>query len=96
MADKKVRVETVHTDQYGRTVALVRVGRKMLNRELVRAGYACKGKAKGDHAVNGDLLAVEQFFLNNLLLEGQRSFGIFHAVVWIFFVHRDCQLIGSG
>ncbi|WYD82075.1 MAG: thermonuclease family protein [Candidatus Electrothrix gigas] len=40
VADKKVRVETIHTDQYGRTVALVRVGRKMLNRELVRAGYA--------------------------------------------------------
>ncbi|MCI5166618.1 MAG: hypothetical protein D3903_11120 [Candidatus Electrothrix sp. GM3_4] len=38
--NKKVRVETVHTDQYGRTVALVSAGRKMLNRELVREGYA--------------------------------------------------------
>ncbi|RWX45445.1 Endonuclease YncB, thermonuclease family [Candidatus Electrothrix aarhusensis] len=38
--NKKVRVEAVHTDQYGRTVALVRAGRKMLNRELVREGYA--------------------------------------------------------
>lgn len=38
--NKKVRVEAVHTDQYGRTVALVSAGRKMLNRELVRAGYA--------------------------------------------------------
>ena len=37
---KKVRVETMHTDQYGRTVGLVSIGRKMLNRELVRAGYA--------------------------------------------------------
>ncbi len=37
---KKVRVKTMHTDQYGRTVGLVSVGRKMLNRELVRAGYA--------------------------------------------------------
>ncbi len=37
---KKVRVETVHTDRYGRTVGLVSVGRKMINRELVRAGYA--------------------------------------------------------
>ncbi|MCI5130875.1 MAG: thermonuclease family protein [Candidatus Electrothrix sp. EH2] len=37
---KKVRVETLHTDQYGRTVGLVSIGRKMLNRELVRAGYA--------------------------------------------------------
>ncbi|MCI5194330.1 MAG: hypothetical protein D3915_14585 [Candidatus Electrothrix sp. AU1_5] len=65
-------------------------------RVIRRIQSAGKGKAKGDHAVNGDLLAVEQFFLNNLLLEGQRGFGIFHAVVWIFFVHRDCQLIGSG
>ncbi|MCI5123712.1 MAG: hypothetical protein D3925_04360 [Candidatus Electrothrix sp. AR5] len=38
--NKKVRVEAVHTDQYGRTVALVTAGRKMLNRELVREGYA--------------------------------------------------------
>jgi endonuclease YncB( thermonuclease family) len=38
--NKKVRVEAVHTDQYGRTVALVSAGRKMLNRELVREGYA--------------------------------------------------------
>jgi endonuclease YncB( thermonuclease family) len=38
--DKKVRVEAVHTDQYGRTVGLIRTGRTMLNRELVRAGYA--------------------------------------------------------
>ncbi len=38
--DKKVRVETMHTDQYGRIVGLVRTGRTMLNRELVRAGYA--------------------------------------------------------
>jgi micrococcal nuclease len=37
---KKVRVKVMHTDHYGRTVALVSVGRKMLNRELVRAGYA--------------------------------------------------------
>lgn len=37
---KKVRVEALHTDQYGRTVGLVSRGRKMLNRELVRAGYA--------------------------------------------------------
>lgn len=37
---KKVRVETMHTDQYGRTVGVVSVGRKMLNRELVRVGYA--------------------------------------------------------
>ena len=37
---KKVRVETMHTDQYGRTVGLVSRGRKMLNRELVRAGHA--------------------------------------------------------
>lgn len=38
--NKKVRVETMHTDQYGRTVGLVNAGRTMLNRELVRAGYA--------------------------------------------------------
>ncbi len=37
---KKVRVKTMHTDQYGRAVGLVSIGRKMLNRELVRAGYA--------------------------------------------------------
>ncbi|MCI5158954.1 MAG: hypothetical protein D3906_11085 [Candidatus Electrothrix sp. AUS1_2] len=37
---KKVRVEAVDTDRYGRTVGLVNAGRKMLNRELVRAGYA--------------------------------------------------------
>ena len=38
--NKKVRVETIHTDQYGRTVGLLSAGRKMLNRELIRAGYA--------------------------------------------------------
>ena len=38
--NKKVRVETMHIDQYGRTVGLVRNGRTMLNRELVQAGYA--------------------------------------------------------
>jgi endonuclease YncB( thermonuclease family) len=37
---KKVQVERVDTDRYGRTVGLVSVGGKMLNRELVRSGYA--------------------------------------------------------
>ncbi|WPD24335.1 MAG: thermonuclease family protein [Candidatus Electrothrix scaldis] len=37
---KKVRVEAVDTDQYGRTVGLVYVGHKLLNRELIRAGCA--------------------------------------------------------
>ena len=37
---KKVKVETVDTDRYGRTVGLVSIGGKLINRELVRAGYA--------------------------------------------------------
>jgi endonuclease YncB( thermonuclease family) len=36
----KAKVETVDIDRYGRTVGLVSSGRKLLNRELVRAGYA--------------------------------------------------------
>jgi micrococcal nuclease len=37
---KKAKVEIMDTDRYGRTVGIVSVGRKMLNRELVRSGYA--------------------------------------------------------
>jgi endonuclease YncB( thermonuclease family) len=37
---KKAKVEVVNTDRYGRTVGLVSSGGKLLNRELVRAGYA--------------------------------------------------------
>lgn len=37
---KKVKVERVDTDRYGRVVGLISAGGKLLNRELVRAGYA--------------------------------------------------------
>ncbi len=37
---KAVEVEPMDSDSYGRTVGLVSVGRKIINRELVRAGYA--------------------------------------------------------
>jgi len=37
---KKVRVERMDTDRYGRTVGLISAGGKLLNRELVRAGCA--------------------------------------------------------
>jgi endonuclease YncB( thermonuclease family) len=37
---KKVQVEAVDRDRYGRTVALVWSSGKLLNRELIRAGYA--------------------------------------------------------
>ena len=40
VAGKQVEIEEVTTDRYGRTVGIVNVGELVVNKEIVRSGYA--------------------------------------------------------